>query len=262
MKTGTEKILKDKIDSLGTLSGGIVFGKEEAWDKLQTRMDAPAKRVALLPWFSAAAVLLVLITIFAVYNSTTSNLSISKNKIETSTKANIPSVATASEMPEGNQTKNSVVPAQPLPQQPIAKKTEKQIPPVEPKVEITNEVVAETIPENLPVAPKTTAITEPVHPSKIPTKVVHVSELGNPAKEPPQQTFNNNTASVDVKKIPVVHLNDLTKQKDLINQFEGRMKDNIAVSIPLFSPAARYSNPDVYNPEYNTSRNFLKIKIN
>lgn len=262
MKTETEKILKEKIDSLGTLSGGIVFGKEEAWDKLQARLDKPAKRVALLPWLSAAAVVLVLITIFAVYNSTTSNLSISKNKIETSTKTNTPYVAAATEMPEDNQTKNSVVPAQPLPQQPITKKTERQIPPVEPKVEITNEVIAETIPENLPVAPKITAITEPVHPSKIPTKVVHVSELGNPAVDQPQPAFNNNTVSVDIKKIRVVHLNDLITQKDIISQFEGRMKENIAVSIPLFSPAARYSNPDVYNPENNTSRNFLKIKIN
>jgi hypothetical protein len=57
-----ESIIRDKLDSLGTLDGGIVFGKEEAWEKLQSRLDRkPAKKIVFKWWLAAAAVLMIFV---------------------------------------------------------------------------------------------------------------------------------------------------------------------------------------------------------
>ncbi len=59
--TAEEKI-RMKVEPMSTLQAGIVYGHEEAWDKLQARLDAkPARKV--LPWYkvmAAAAALLLL----------------------------------------------------------------------------------------------------------------------------------------------------------------------------------------------------------
>ncbi len=60
--TEGDQITKQKMEALGTLDGGIVFGREEAWEKLQRRLDKkPAKKIVLKWWLAAAAVLLIII---------------------------------------------------------------------------------------------------------------------------------------------------------------------------------------------------------
>ncbi|MBC7554561.1 MAG: hypothetical protein H7257_11335 [Taibaiella sp.] len=54
--------IKTKLDELDTLSAGVVFEREEAWDKLQERLDRKPER-KMLPWYrlvAAAALLLLL----------------------------------------------------------------------------------------------------------------------------------------------------------------------------------------------------------
>ena len=60
MKTNKQD-LKSRIDELDTLSGGIVFGKEEAWDKLQSRLDRKPAVKFPFPILRAAAALVVLL---------------------------------------------------------------------------------------------------------------------------------------------------------------------------------------------------------
>jgi hypothetical protein len=50
-----DKQIQDKLEGLNALEGGIVYAKEEAWDKLQSRMDKPAKKIWILPARLAAA---------------------------------------------------------------------------------------------------------------------------------------------------------------------------------------------------------------
>jgi len=80
-KNEGDKIVQEKIGSLSPLSGGIVFGKEEAWEKLQARMERkPARRMPLKYWLAAAAVLLLFVSVITVYNYPAKE--IVKNKTE------------------------------------------------------------------------------------------------------------------------------------------------------------------------------------
>ena len=57
---GNDKLLREKINMIDPLSGGIVFGKEEAWGRLQQRMEhKPAKRIKLYYQMAAVAATLV-----------------------------------------------------------------------------------------------------------------------------------------------------------------------------------------------------------
>src|SRR6185437_14862572 len=66
--TGGDKMISEKLDGLDTLSGGIVFGKEEAWDKLQARLEKkPVRIIPLRTWLAAAAVLLLMMGTVGFY---------------------------------------------------------------------------------------------------------------------------------------------------------------------------------------------------
>jgi hypothetical protein len=60
MKTNDNDFtIRQKLDGLDTLDGGIVFGREEAWEKLQGRMDKkPARKIGL--YYGLAAAVLIL----------------------------------------------------------------------------------------------------------------------------------------------------------------------------------------------------------
>lgn len=51
--------MREKLEGLKALEGGIVYAQEEAWDKLQARMSEPKRSVWPLPVRVAAAVLLL-----------------------------------------------------------------------------------------------------------------------------------------------------------------------------------------------------------
>ncbi len=55
--------IKEKMESLDALSGGVVFGKEEAWERLQERMDKKPALLFRFRYAAVAALLLVLISI-------------------------------------------------------------------------------------------------------------------------------------------------------------------------------------------------------
>jgi len=72
----SDKDIREKMESLTPLSGGIVFGKEEAWDKLQARIERkPARRILLSYRMAAAAALLLFVSLLAMYNYPSKQLS-------------------------------------------------------------------------------------------------------------------------------------------------------------------------------------------
>lgn len=64
MNNDNDKQIREKISDLNTLSGGIVFGKDASWDRLQARLDTPAPRlIPLRLRLAAAAALLACVSI-------------------------------------------------------------------------------------------------------------------------------------------------------------------------------------------------------
>ncbi len=63
-----EERIRTKVEQMDTLQAGIVYGKEDAWDRLQARLDAKPARKSL-PWYkiTAAAAALLLIAGTACY---------------------------------------------------------------------------------------------------------------------------------------------------------------------------------------------------
>ncbi len=62
-----DMIIRDKINSLDTLSGGIVFGKADAWVRLEKRMETKKKKRIFLPFLKAAAIILPILCISVLY---------------------------------------------------------------------------------------------------------------------------------------------------------------------------------------------------
>lgn len=60
--------IQEKMESLDALSGGLVFGKEEAWERLQARMDKKPAVLYRFRYAALAAVLLVLISVGVLLN--------------------------------------------------------------------------------------------------------------------------------------------------------------------------------------------------
>lgn len=250
------KNVKDKIDKMAPLSAGIVFGKEEAWDKLQARMDKPAKRIALKPWLAAAAVLLLMVTVITAYYNIPAEQEIVKEEpkkmINTPRPPDVP-------LPVVQATESSS-PAIHIPvregkdKRPIAHEQEKQI------IQTEQVQVAEAIPASAPVDEVLVMNnTTPALPSKIPTKVAHINELDNHAN--PTSAFASNYASpVNIKKLRVVHLNDVVQQEYTLQTI---IRDNSLRIGQLYfiKPGYMYNTPGepLINQRYDNS---LNIKIN
>jgi hypothetical protein len=206
------ELVRNKMEALDTLSGGIVYGKEEAWEKLQQRMERkPAMRIAIKPLVAAAAVLLLLVTTFIVY----------QHPAKETTKATV-----------RNSAPVVIVPTQPVELQPVdeAKSTvtRRGVPALvkhpERAISIVDDgsrpVVAETkkpmptgndallFTANVPPTP----VAVPVTPRKM--RVVHINELNkeDEAQDMHQEVVVNNSA-IDVSKLPRVHINEVIHEE-------------------------------------------------
>ncbi|MES2701699.1 MAG: hypothetical protein V4649_03620 [Bacteroidota bacterium] len=65
----TDETIRQQLEAMDTLGGGIVYGKEEAWEKLQERMDGKPKRKIGLYYGMAAAVVLVMVCVWLAPSS-------------------------------------------------------------------------------------------------------------------------------------------------------------------------------------------------
>ncbi len=250
-----DKVLKEKLNSLDTLSTGIVFGKEEAWDKLQARMDKPARVIPLKFWMAAAAILLLFVTIFLAFNNNTPVNEVAKNNTPQqsipannthSTPVEQPAIITEKTTP--------AITHKAIKHTTIAK--EKQITHPRPEeIQIVRAPVVETpVAEN--VVPVATAPVVSV--SKIPTTVVHINDMVNEAGSAATAAAN---PSFRIVTGQVIHLNDINDHQVRTNNYLRQQKD-FMVSIPIFNTATEYNSiPSSDNSNYTRS-NLLKFKIN
>ena len=209
MKSNNEdKVLMEKLGSLDTLSGGIVYGREEAWEKLQGRLDAkPAKRIVLK--YSLAAAILVLLGITGFY--------FYFGRETVNTKTQITEIATS----------QLAIPARVVSQPETARAyTSVSVSHTEAKKRNVAHTVCHTsrvwhtsaAPEPQPVvenniAAPPVALTPP-SPARTRMKVVHINELNNEGEQQVvQQDIAANTPGVDVHKLPKVHINDVIHEE-------------------------------------------------
>ncbi len=210
-----DKEVKEKLESLDALSGGIVFGKEEAWDKLQARMDKPpVKRIAIrYKMYAAAAMLLFFVTIIAVYTYPEKQIA-----------ANQPLNPS-----QVSDTETMVVTAAPI-EQPIADPKEEKAPPaikreVPPVKFVVKQPTQPTIPQPVDTAiPQPAVVTNtPSKPAMTPVKkmrVVHINDMGKETG-PEQETMIAYTGpSLDISKMKVVSIYDVQRDERTYNRQE------------------------------------------
>ncbi len=218
MKSNNEdKVLMEKLGSLDTLSGGIVYGREEAWEKLQGRLDAkPAKRIVLK--YGMAAALLILTGIAGLYFYGTK---------EPVSKPLITNVAL---------TPSTAVPDAVKPQQETTmaytsvknNRRETQKRNAQPAVCHTSKVLHPLVAEaSEALAAKEVAIppaTQPTVPKPLPVVCINDLENESPLQDKKSITVAGN-APLDFNKMPVLYIDDVVKNEDEIKSLlkENRM---------------------------------------
>ena len=229
----SDKEIKQKMDIVSPLEGGIVFGKDEAWDKLQNRLDARnARNIPAFYW--AAAVLLVAICtgVFKYY------------RLETNAVAQQPQLNTR-KLP-GLEPHNPVIkqdgqPVQPdLPLAKIDVREAEGRTKTHPGSEQLSDLPDNTIPEDSVLAANPIIVEEPNY------------ELA--AKLDYEKTRSSTSAALS--RMKVIHINELEKQYDSANAID-KQSDRIAVKISFRQMPVVHIN-DVIKEE--TAGDFMQMK--
>jgi hypothetical protein len=249
-----DKTLKDKLSSLDTLSGGIVYGREEAWDKLQAKLEQkPAKKIILRIPLAAAATLLLMLSVIAwQYNAGTQTVT-KRSEVATAINKKIQPVAET--------RKNSL----PVDAPSVTKKTNnKSATPV-----IKHTVLSTTIPQpaaqTLPVEQivvatrKDTAMTPPA-PVNLAMKTVHINDVENYTdRETSSPSVAASPKQVTIEEMPVYHINDVEKHQTDFTKMYRESRATIGLR-SIFRPGQNNYYPTT--EEYYQPRNLLKNLLN
>ena len=257
----SDNVVRNKLGTLTPLEGGIVYGREEAWDKLQARMDKkPAKRVMIYYTLAAAAVVLLLAGVLVLLKPHETSM-VKKIRVK----------------PAAPEQKITEAPA-PLTTHVFAPSYEAQkqkVAIIHKKVQnrtadgVKQDIVPAPAPAELPVANEIKTVqntivpnkAEPVKPSVKDMRVVHINELDEWG-----QGYNNNTLQTDNKahvvaigKMKVMTMSDITGEERSIAEPE---KENKAqnTTLSFIKPLYNRSSSD-YGAGLSLANNPLKIKI-
>ena len=247
--------MSDKLDGLDTLSGGIVFGKEEAWDKLQARLEKkPMRVIPFRMWLAAAAVLLLMMGTVGFYYYPAKEVAQTDVKKQpqqqplpaytTTTPANAPSNTHEKQTPLNTTT---------------ARNESRHISSVPP---IINDEVLPAIGVVSPNPPEDIKINNheeiKILPAVAQMKVVHINELGNIEQQTePAPVYN-----------PVVLNNNIVNLNDLINEDNNnnRLLQNVATHHEAFAVNFSFMSTrqqeGAYEANNETTHNHLKLKLN
>jgi hypothetical protein len=250
-----DKRLEEKLSALDTLSGGIVFGKEEAWDKLQARLEKkPARIIPLRTWLAAAAVLLLMMGTVGFYYHSTKEVAQTEVKKQpqqqplpaytNTTPANTPSNTPEKQTPSNTTT---------------VRNESRHIASVPP---IINDEQLPAIGVTSPNPPDEIKITSHDEIQTLPTvtqmKVVHINQLGDAE----QQTEPAPVYNPVVLNTNIVNLNDLTDEDN--NNY--RLLQNVATHREAFAVNFSFMSTrqqeGAYEANNETTHNHLKLKLN
>ena len=200
-----DKVLKEKLGSLDTLSGGIVYGKEEAWDKLQGRLDAkPAKRIELKYGMAAALVILLGFTGFYFYPAK-QNVSAKTPVAKIASAPRLVTPALTAAQPETMAVHTSTN----IKEIAVQKTKGAQVSHTSRVWDTLTAPVAEAPTPN-EIAIQTIALT-PALTAKAHMKVINIRDLENSTTATREETgiTLNSEARIDLGKLQVVNMNDL-----------------------------------------------------
>lgn len=245
--------IRARLESLDTLHSGVVYGKEEAWEKLQGRLDAkPARRISLKYGLAAAAVLLLAVLVTGVFYRPAKEITVKQQNDTT-----VPNkAAIMTTMP--SITQQTVTESQPKPIINIRKHSQRH----PQKTEIVKHVPQEQLPaplaansplkENavLPAKEEPVAVPAPIV-TKQPMKVVHINDLERGVTER-TTALAGSAPDIDIKKLPVVHIRDVEKEAIEINKLLKEKRLTIHSFIKL------EDNNDQQAEEYYKIQNPLK----
>lgn len=251
--------IRKQIGSLDTLSGGIVFGKEEAWEKLQARMEQkPTRKITLKLSLAAAAVLLILVcSLSAYYNAgkdTTTN--IPATTVQPNNNSRI-ELKTESAVQQNGPLVTKKQPAITGKKQTIAVKEYEKKQADHSATDIGVVIVAapEIIPDTMAsiTLPTAIAIREPM-------KTVHINDLENNNGNSTPITVNT-VQQIDMSKMKVVHINDVERQE---TEFRKILLDSrAAIGLRgIFKPGHNLiePGPEGYYQPHNLQKNMLNAQ--
>jgi hypothetical protein len=250
----SDKEIKKKFESLDTLAGGVVYGKEEAWEKLQGRLDAkPAKRISLRYRLAAAAVLLLGVIVFMTYDRPAQRLAVKQPDV-TMDQPVLQEPAGKNEQQIAMQSPHiKTVPKPIVSKHQALHETKtianKALSSSTPQPVLTTTTNEQSIPQ--PDKKEATA-TVPAVAVKTPMKVIHINDLERNTHTQAIPNTGNNVAALDMKKMPVVHIRDVEKEAIEINKLLKEKRVTIHSFIRLDK------NSDPLNEEYYPIQNRLK----
>jgi hypothetical protein len=238
--------LGEKLDRLEPLSAGVVFAREEAWQRLNQQMDQPKKRRRLALYVGAAAAVLVLsITLLLQYSQNATNTVQYKNNVVKQINPTLPETS-VSEYP-AIQSVPPVVKASGITTTAIQRK--KHYPtlpaPIHKFEVITPATIAPNVPDATNLPPAATAA--PVY------AVVSINELDNetpPANLVQQPDANKNT--ITFNRMQVIHIRDIQRSEFNLKLVQPEPKNLFEVM--TFSRTRKYSGVDA-------TPGFLRVKI-
>jgi hypothetical protein len=232
-----DKQIQDKLEGLNALEGGIVYAKEDAWDKLQSRMDKPAKKIWILPARLAAAAVLLLMACAGGYYYMTDT---SDNKITVAQPTTLDTQAVIELV---------TVKQIPAPEIALPIKTTKtnkrkydkphiRISTKQPEI-ITIQPNPQPQPETIATV-DTQAIPEPTTAPKI--RVVHINNLGKPITDDERPAYVYNGPRLDISKMKIVSINDVQRY-EMMHQQEEDMIRMVRINRPHGDGFFTVSNP-------------------
>ena len=193
-RNSADNTIAEKLDGLDPLQVGVVSGRDDAWEKLQGRMDAkPSRRLPLWYWPAAAALVGIVASSLWVFN----------------VDAPVPAVVSAA---SSQAAPPQIAPA-PAAQQPETLMI------TSPAIEhpantpaLVHNAYEEdsfaTIVANEPDVPETHVVRE-VLPESVPLprpmRVVHINELD----AAPEESSEKGSFGLSIVHMPVVHINEL-----------------------------------------------------
>ncbi len=214
-----DKQIQDKLEGLNALEGGIVYAKEEAWEKLQTRMDKPAKKAWVLPARMAAAAVLLLMACAGGYYYLTNTTDKKITAAQPSTPDTLVAVEPAT-TPEIQPTEIT---------QPInSTKVDKR------KYDTPLIKIATKTPEIITIQPNpqpqpetiatvdTQAIPEPTTAPKM--RVVHINNLGKPITDDERPAYVYDGPKLDISKMKIVSINDVQRYEMMYQRQEDMIR--------------------------------------
>ncbi len=260
MENKTEKYIKEELNAITPLEGGIVFGKEEAWERLQGMLEQKKERklLPLMKWAVAATLVLMVVALGYQFYAPThvvptpeSNIAVAPNSLPQQVHAAHDIINTNENKqtaPENKTPENHPHKSAPLAVGRLATPTTAHIntqteqiaplvrtlttnPPItpQPQHEVNNDKPQPTENNTQP-----TAEINPPKQTKQRMKVIHINEIeaetGNAAMaaNKPMELLPEVAPSLASRHRTVVHINEVMKeeQEERLMPRENRMFGN------------------------------------